>query len=121
MATINSVAALIDDVLPFKGQDCQLVYTVYTDLSLSSLEDISAWTIIWSLFTNVDDAAALFVKDGDITTSSTVTITLADTELDTLISGFEYGMQLWRNDIGNIYPLTGIGKFIPQAAPPLST
>ena len=120
---IRSVADLVEEVRPYSGQDCELRYRVRTDKTLDTDETITGWTLLWVLFASVDDTAATLSKTtaAGITISTpyaTVTLTAANTAALTV--GTEYGMQLWRNESGNKYPLTGIGRFIVLDAPPLS-
>ena len=123
--TYESVADLVQPVKPYIGQDLQLQYRVRTDRTLRRDETITGWTMKWVLFAATTDAAALLVKStaaGSITISTpfaTVDVDAAD--LASLTAGQEYGMQLWRVDSGNTYPLTGVAPFIPRDAPPLTT
>lgn len=115
----GSVAELVESVDPLAGQDCDLVFHVYTDRTLGEDETITGMTLIWTLFLSPEDATAILVKTASISTPyATVTLTAANTAALTV--GTEYLWQLWRNDSGNVYPLTGYGTLTPRQKPPLS-
>lgn len=121
---INSVAELQEEVTPFIGQDCQLVYRIRTNRNMNVDATITGWSLIWTLVEDVGDAAAVLTKT---TTGGTITIAtpyatviIAAASMASLTADRIYRMQLWRNDAGNLYPLTGLGYFIPQASPALS-
>lgn len=123
--TYSSVADLQQEVKPYIGQDLQLQYRVRTDRTLRRDETITGWTMKWVLFADPADTAALIMKStaaGSITISTPyATVAIAAADLSSLTAGRTYGMQLWRVDSGNTYPLTGIAPFIPRDAPPLTT
>jgi len=120
---IGSVADLVEEVRPYAGQDCELRYRVRTDKTLDTDETITGWTLAWTLFESVDDASAALSKttvSGIAVSTPYATVTLSAANVTALTVGTEYGMQLWRNDSGNKYPLTGIGRFTVLPAPPLT-
>lgn len=122
--TYQSVADLQEEVRPYINQDFQLKYRVRTDRTLRRDETITGWALKWMLFAASTDTAALLVKStaaGTITISTPyATVTVSASDLTTLTAGVRYGMQLWRVDSGNTYPLTGIAPFVPRDAPPFS-
>lgn len=120
---VNSVANVVSSVKPFIGQDLQLVYHVYTDLTLTADENIAGWTLTWTLFDLVTDAAAVLTKttaSGITLATPLATVSLTAANMSTLSMLKQYGMQLWRSDSGNTYPLTGVSQFTPQPKPPLT-
>lgn len=122
--TYQSVADLQQEVKPFIGQDLLLQYRVRTDRTLRRDEVITGWALKWVLFADPADTAALLMKTtaaGSITIATPfATVAVAAADLSSLTAGQVYGMQLWRVDSGNTYPLTGIAPFIPRDAPPLT-
>lgn len=120
---INAVAELQEKVTPFIGQDCQFVYRVRTNRLMNVDATITSWTLVWTLVTSVTAGSATLTKTtGSGITISTpyATVTLTAANMAALTAGTTYRMQLWRNESGNLYPLTGLSTFIPQAKPPLS-
>lgn len=120
---IRWVAELQEEVRPFKGQDCQLVYRVRTNRKMNVDATITSWSLVWTLFADVNDAAATLLKttaSGISIATPYVTVSLSAADMNTLTAGTTYRMQLWRNDSGNVYQLTGLGTFVVQAKPPLS-
>lgn len=118
-----SVAELIEEVKPYAGQDCVLKYMVYSDRTLSAYETITGMALVWVLFEDEADTYAILVKSvgsGLVIATPIATVTLSAANTGALIVGREYKMQLLRNDAGNLYPLTGFGKFIPRKLPPLA-
>lgn len=119
---LNAVAELQEEVLPFIGQDCQLVYRVRTNRNMNVDATITGWTLVWTLVADVGDVAATLLKttaSGISITTPYATVTLSAANMATLTAGTIYRMQLWRNESGNLYPLTGLGTMVPQAKPPL--
>jgi hypothetical protein len=125
--TPASVADLVETVVLYPGQDVQFKYRVYTDLTLATDETITGWTLVWSLFKRPTDSAALYTR----TTASGITIatpyaTVALTAAVTVLwlpntIGVEkLFAQLWRNESGNLYPLTGYTEVLLKLKPPLS-
>lgn len=119
---IKSIASLQEEITPFRGQDCQLVYRVRTNKNLNVDANITGWTLLWVLCEDAGDSAAVLTR----TTSSGIslatpyaTVTLSAAQTGALVAETIYRMMLWRNDSGNLYPLTGLGYFIPQDSPPL--
>lgn len=120
---ISAIAELQERITPFIGQDCQLVYRVRTNSQMNVDATITGWTLVWTLATSVSAGSATLTKaTGSGITISTpyATVTLTAANMAALTAGTAYRMQLWRNESGNLYPLTGLGTFIPQAKPPLS-
>ena len=120
---ISAVSQLQEQVTPFIGQDCQLVYRVRTNKSMNVDANIAGWTLVWVLVTDVTATSATLAKttsSGISITTPYATVTLSAANTATLVASTTYKMQLWRNESGNLYPLTGLGTFIPQAKPPLS-
>ena len=78
-------------------------------------------TLRWTLFADVEDAAATLSIAGSISiTDSTITVSITEAQTAGLTADQRYQMQLWRNESGNKYPLTGFDNLIPEAAPPLA-
>lgn len=120
---LQSVADLAVTIKPFKGQDAQLVYHVYTDLTFTTDASIGSWTLVWTLFTDPAATAATLTKStssGITLASPLATVALSASDLASLSAYVQYYMQLWRNEAGNKYPLTGVSKFLLQIAPPLA-
>lgn len=120
---IGSVADLVEEVRPYAGQDCEIRYRVRTDRTLDTDETITGWTLVWTLFSSADDASAQLVKTtaaGIVISTPYATVTISAANNATLTEDTEYKMQLWRNDSGNKYPLTGFGIYKLRPAPPLS-
>lgn len=120
---LTAVADLVETVKPFKGQDAQLVYHVYSDLNLTSDASIAGWTLAWTLFHDIALTSALLIKttsSGITLASPLATVALAAADLAALSPFITYYSQLWRNEAGNKYPLTGVCPFQLQLAPPLS-
>lgn len=113
---LNSVADLVETITPYVGQDCQLKYRVRTNKRLNVDEDITGWTIKWLLFDSVDDDTARLEKAATVS-SPYALVNLSGASDMALTSGTEYFMQLWRDDSGFRYPLTGIGSLVPQPSP----
>lgn len=120
----RAVADLVQEVLPYSGQDCELYYRVRTDNTMDTDATITGWALNWALFTSPDAASATLVKTtaaGTITIATPyATVVLTAANLSALTVGTQYYMQLRRVDSGNSYPLTGIGSFVVQQAPPLA-
>ena len=122
MAEVASISELVRDIRPYVGQSAAIVYTVYTDRTMRTKADLSAWaTTVWTLFADVDDAAATLAVAGVISAAaSTITVSITEAQMGALVADTRYMMQLWRNESGNKYPLTGFDNLIPEAAPPLT-
>lgn len=120
---ISAVAELQERITPFIGQDCQLVYRVRTNRHMNIDAIITGWTLVWALVTSATAGSATLTKTtgaGITIATPYATVTLPAADMATLTAGTTYRMQLWRNESGNLYPLTGLGTFVPQAKPPLS-
>lgn len=125
---IDDVGDLVEEITPFVGQDLQLRYHVYSDLEMTTDETITGMQFTWTLSEDADDdgaypASATLVKtvgSGITLATPYATVTLSAANTAALTAGTRYRMQLWRTDSGNTYPVTGVGSFIPQAAPPRS-
>lgn len=121
---IEGIADLVEEVRPTVGQDCELRYRVRTDKTLVADETITGWTLYWVLATSKTATAATFVKTTAAATIAIATpyatVTLTAANMATLTAEATYFMQLWRNESGNKYPLSGIGTFTPQYGLPLA-
>lgn len=120
-----SAADLVEDINLFKGQDVLLKYHVYTDGDMDTDETITGWTLAWRLVTDPADEVSAPVlskttPSGIVIATPYASVALTAAEMDTLEAGQTYHAQLWRNEAGNVYPLTGLSPFTPQAKPPLS-
>lgn len=119
----QAVADLVEEVRVYGGQDAEIRYRVRTDRTLDTDATITGWTLLWVLFADPADAAATLSKttaSGITIATPYATVTLSAANTAALTAGTEYGMQLWRNESGNKYPLTGIGRFTVIDAPPLA-
>lgn len=92
----------------YAGEDKTLRFTIYTDDTEATCEDVSGFTLSWKLTTK-PGATALLTKTGTVSgtfnatpasNTQRVTVSIADTDTDAL-TATTYYHELKRTDAGN--------------------
>jgi hypothetical protein len=95
----------------FRGEDISLAFTTYTTDTGTTAENISNWTLAFSVAESRNSTSKLITAAGSITAaaSGTFSVTLAATDTDNIAPG-SYFWDVWRTDAGS-ERLLGKGTF----------
>lgn len=95
----------------FRGEDVTLNFTAYTTDTGSTAQNITGWTIVFTVAEVSNSTSKLITASGSITVaaSGTFSVSIADTDTDNIAPG-TYFWDVWRTDAG-LERCLGYGAF----------